>query len=115
MAGRVDGLDVASGGELALVLEAGGAADRISFAGPGKTERELEAALVAGVTVNLESDGEFSSLLALGERPGRRPRVAVRVNPDFELKPPGLKMGGGANTFGVEEIGRARGWERGVQ
>src|SRR3546814_15654135 len=124
MAGRVEGLDVASGGELALVLEAGGAGDRISFAGPGKTERELEAALTAGVTVNLESDGEFSRLLALGERAGRRPRVAVRVNPDFELKASGMKMGGGAKPFGVDvplvpallkrigEIGRASCRER---
>src|SRR3546814_18693113 len=77
--GLVEG---ATGGERAVVLEAGGAGDRISCAGPGKTERELEAALTAGVTVNLESDGEFSRLLALGERAGRRPRVAVRVNPD---------------------------------
>src|SRR3546814_1643169 len=102
MAGRVEGLDVASGGELALVLFRSGAGDRISFAGPGKTERELEAALTAGVTVNLESDGEFSRLLALGERAGRRPRVAVRVNPDFELKASGMKMGGGAKPFGVD-------------
>src|SRR3546814_10451903 len=54
------------------------------------------------VTVNLESDGEFSRLLALGERTGRRPRVAVRVNPDFELKASGMKMGGGAKPFGVD-------------
>src|SRR3546814_17867899 len=113
MAGRVDGLDVASGGELALVLEAGGAADRISFAGPGKTERELEAALVAGVTVNLESDGEFSRLLDLGERTGRRPRVAVRVDPDFELKASGMRMGGDAKAFGVAGFGRAGCRDRG--
>src|SRR3546814_13475638 len=72
MAGRVEGLDVASGGELALVLEAGGAGDRISFAGPGKTERELEAALPAGVPVQLESDGEIppNGRAAGGERGG---------------------------------------------
>src|SRR3546814_1013888 len=81
MAGRVEGLDVASGGELALVLEAGGAGDRISFAGPGKTERELEAALTAGVTVNLESDGEFSRLLALGERAGDRKSTRLNYSP----------------------------------
>src|SRR3546814_12784620 len=54
------------------------------------------------VTVNLESDGEFSRLLALGERAGRRPRVAIRVNPDFELKASGMRMGGGAKPFGVD-------------
>lgn len=102
MAGRVDGLDIASGGELGMVLDAGGAADRISFAGPGKRDDELEAALVAGVTVNLESDGEFSRLLTIAGRLGQTPRVAVRVNPDFELKASGMRMGGGAKPFGVD-------------
>src|SRR3546814_17435254 len=51
MAGQVDGLEVASGGEVRLALDAGAAADHISFAGPGKRDGELEAALAARVKI----------------------------------------------------------------
>jgi diaminopimelate decarboxylase len=102
MATLVDGFDIASSGELALALEAGMGGDRVSFAGPGKTDRELEAALHAGITLNLESEGETGRVLAIAERKGIRPRLAVRVNPDFELKGSGMRMGGGAKPFGVD-------------
>ena len=98
----VDGLDVASSGELRQALEAGVTPDRISFAGPGKRDAELATALDHGVTVHLESEGEARRLLALAERHGRTPRVAVRVNPDFDLKGSGMRMGGGARPFGVD-------------
>jgi diaminopimelate decarboxylase len=100
--GLVDGLDVASAGELEVALAAGARADAISFAGPGKTDRELERALAAGVIVNLESAGEMRRLAALAAGAGRRGRVAVRVNPDFELKTSGMKMSGGPKQFGVD-------------
>lgn len=102
MAGLVDGFDVASGGELAMALASGMAAAHISFAGPGKRDRELEAAIVAGATLNLESAGEADRALAIGARLGVTPRLAVRVNPDFDLKGSGMKMGGGAKPFGVD-------------
>ena len=102
MAGLVDGFDVASGGELAAALASGMAAGHISFAGPGKRDRELEAAIAVGATLNLESAGEAERALAIGERLGRTPRLAVRVNPDFDLKGSGMKMGGGAKPFGVD-------------
>ncbi|MFN7030756.1 MAG: pyridoxal-dependent decarboxylase, exosortase A system-associated, partial [Sphingopyxis sp.] len=102
MATIVDGFDVASGGELALALASGKAAEHISFAGPGKRDRELEAAIVAGATLNLESAGEGARALAIADRIGTRPRLAVRVNPDFDLKGSGMKMGGGAKPFGVD-------------
>ncbi|MFT3966875.1 MAG: pyridoxal-dependent decarboxylase, exosortase A system-associated [Sphingobium sp.] len=102
MGGIVDGFDIASSGELAMALAAGVAAGRISFAGPGKKDAELAAALDEGVTVHLESEGEAERLLALAERHGRRPRFAVRVNPDFDLKGSGMRMGGGAKPFGVD-------------
>lgn len=98
----VDGLDIASAGELALALGAGVPGGRISFAGPGKTDRELAEAIVAGVTLNLESEGEGERALAIAARLGARPRLAVRVNPDFELKGSGMRMGGGARPFGVD-------------
>jgi diaminopimelate decarboxylase len=98
----VDGLDVASAGEMAMALEAGTASDDVSFAGPGKRDRELEAAIGAGVTLNCESEGEAERALAIGERLGATPRIAVRVNPDFEIKGSGMRMGGGAKPFGVD-------------
>ncbi len=102
MATIVDGFDVASGGELALALASGMAAEHISFAGPGKRDRELEAAIAAGATLNLESAGEGARALAIADRIGTRPQLAVRVNPDFDLKGSGMKMGGGAKPFGVD-------------
>ena len=97
----VDGLDVASGGELALALARRRGAD-ISFAGPGKRDDELAAAIAAGATINLESAGEATRALAIGERTGVTPRLAVRVNPDFELRGSGMRMGGRATPFGVD-------------
>ena len=102
LAALVDGLDVASAGELRVALEAGARPDTISFAGPGKTDAELAAALDAGIVVNLESEGETERLAALARRRGTRARVNVRVNPDFELKSSGMKMGGGPKPFGVD-------------
>src|SRR5690606_3857068 len=56
--GLVDGLDVASAGELEIALERGGDPATISFAGPGKRDEELERAAAAGVVINLESFNE---------------------------------------------------------
>lgn len=102
MAGLVDGCDVASAGELEKALAAGFQPATISFAGPGKRNAELEAALRADITVNVESGGELGRLARLGEQLGIRPRVALRINPDFELKGSGMRMGGGAKPFGID-------------
>ena len=102
IAGLVEGLDVASIGELERALAAGGAARSISFAGPGKRDRELGAAIAAGVTINCESEGEAARAIAAGEGLGIRPRLAVRVNPDFEIRGSAMRMGGGARPFGVD-------------
>lgn len=102
VAALVDGIDVASAGEAQLALDAGAPAWRISFAGPGKRDRELAMAIEAGITINLESEGEAMRALAIGRGIGRTPRLAVRVNPDFELKGSGMKMGGGAKPFGID-------------
>ena len=97
----VDGLDIASAGELRLVNAA--APDTpVSFAGPGKRDDELTAAIRAGVTINLESEGETRRALAIGERTGVAPKLAVRVNPAFELRGSGMRMGGRASPFGVD-------------
>ncbi|MBB6189994.1 diaminopimelate decarboxylase [Sphingobium wenxiniae] len=102
MAGLVDGFDVASGGELALALEAGMDPAHISFAGPGKRDDELTATIHAGATLNLESEGEARRALVIGRRLGIAPKLAIRVNPDFDLKGSGMRMGGGAKPFGVD-------------
>lgn len=116
MAKRVDGIDVASAGELKVALDAGADPREISFAGPGKSRRELQQAVAAGILINIESFREVAELVAIGDATGLGARVAVRVNPDFELKSSGMKMGGGAKQFGVDaervpelltEIGRA--------
>ena len=102
MTDMVDGFDIASGGELEIVRGADVPLDRVSFAGPGKRDRELEAAIRAGITLNLESEGEAARALDIAERVGVTPRLAIRVNPDFDLKGSGMKMGGGAKPFGVD-------------
>jgi len=101
-AGLVDGFDIASGGELAMVRAAGVAPARVSFAGPGKRDAELDAAIAAGVTLNCESEAEVRRALVSGERVGARPRLAIRVNPDFDIRGSGMKMGGGAKPFGLD-------------
>lgn len=102
MAGLVDGIDVASAGELKVALDAGADAAEISFAGPGKRDAELWQAVAAGVLVNVESMRELPLLAAAQQALGLPARVAVRVNPDFELKGSGMKMGGGPKQFGLD-------------
>ena len=116
LTGQVDGLDVASAGELQIALDAGADPREISFAGPGKTAAELRQAVAAGILINIESFREVGILAAASAELGLPARVAVRVNPDFELKSSGMKMSGGPKPFGVDaevvpellaEIGRA--------
>jgi diaminopimelate decarboxylase len=102
MATLVDGIDVASAGELQVALDAGAPPAEISFAGPGKTATELRQAVAAGVLVNVESMREVALLADSAMALGLPGRVAVRVNPDFELKGSGMKMGGGPKQFGID-------------
>ena len=102
MAGLVDGIDVASGGELKVALDAGTSPHEISFAGPGKREGELRQAVAAGILINIESFREVELLTRISLELALPARVAVRVNPDFELKGSGMKMGGGPKQFGVD-------------
>ncbi|WP_444718965.1 pyridoxal-dependent decarboxylase, exosortase A system-associated [Paucibacter soli] len=102
MARLVDGIDVASAGELKVALDAGAKVGEVSFAGPGKRESELRQATAAGVLINVESFRELEILARVSQELGVAARVAVRVNPDFELKGSGMKMGGGPKQFGVD-------------
>ncbi|HET9355091.1 MAG TPA: pyridoxal-dependent decarboxylase, exosortase A system-associated [Sphingomicrobium sp.] len=99
---QIDGFDLASGGELLSLEQAGGLARPVSFAGPGKSDWELELAIARKVTINLESEHEAERALAAAERLGAAPRLAIRVNPPFALKGAGMKMGGLASPFGLD-------------
>ena len=100
--GLVDSFDVASADEMRVALDTTMPADHISFAGPGKTPAELTQAIAAGVTIEMESETEAERIVMIGERLGIRPRVAVRVNPDFQVKGSGMRLGGGPQQFGVD-------------
>ena len=102
LAGLVDGLDVASAGEMNVALDTGTTPREISFAGPGKSDAELAQAVAAGILINIESPREIALLGRLSRDMNLPARVAVRVNPDFELKSSGMKMGGGPKQFGID-------------
>ncbi|HRO80623.1 MAG TPA: pyridoxal-dependent decarboxylase, exosortase A system-associated [Alicycliphilus denitrificans] len=98
----VDGMDVASAGELKLALDAGADPRTIGFAGPGKRDAELRQAVAAGVLLHAESARELEVLAASAQALGRPARVALRINPDFELRGAGMHMGGGPKPFGID-------------
>jgi diaminopimelate decarboxylase len=102
MAGLVDGFDVASASEMRVALDTPMAAGSVSFAGPGKTDAELGQAIAAGVVLSLESPTEAVRTARIGDALGLTPQVLLRINPDFEMKSSGMKMGGGARQFGVD-------------
>ncbi len=93
---------MASIGEMKVALDAGMTPENISFAGPGKGRQELICAIAAGIVINVESEYELETIAQLAEETGFQPKVAVRVNPDFELKSSGMKMGGGSKQFGID-------------
>lgn len=100
--GLTDGLDVASAGELRVALSTGINPRLISFAGPGKSDDDLTTAVESGVIINMESEREMARIAEIAHAKGLRPPVAIRVNPDFELKSSGMKMSGGPKPFGVD-------------
>ncbi|MBK1694118.1 pyridoxal-dependent decarboxylase, exosortase A system-associated [Chromatium weissei] len=102
LAQLIDGFDVASGGELKTVLDTPMSPLNISFAGPAKNKTELTQAIAAGIVINLESERELRIVTEIGAALCIQPRVAVRVNPNFELKSSGMKMSGGAKQFGID-------------
>jgi diaminopimelate decarboxylase len=98
------GLEVASAGEFSLALEAGCPTKKILFAGPGKTERELEFALHRDIgELHVESLLEADRISSICQRLGTRARVALRVNPSAEAQGGAMRMGGKATPFGIDE------------
>ncbi len=102
LAGLVDKIDVASVGEMGVALDTVIAPQSVSFAGPGKTPDEVRRAVAAGIQIELESETEAERVASAGEELGVRPRVAIRVNPDFAVKGSGMRMGGGPQQFGID-------------
>jgi len=102
LARRLDRIDIASGLELQTALDTTIPADKVSFAGPGKTPAEIRQAVAAGILIEVESSTEFRRVIAAGDELGLVPNVAVRVNPDFAVKGSGMRMGGGPQQFGID-------------
>jgi diaminopimelate decarboxylase len=102
LAALVDSFDVASASEMRTALDTPMPAAHVSFAGPGKTEKDIAQAVASGITLEIESATEATRIVRAGDRLGLRPRVAIRVNPDFEIKGSGMRMGGGPQQFGVD-------------
>lgn len=98
----VDSIDVASALEMRAALDTTMPPDRISFAGPGKTEAEIRQGVAAGIIIEVESPTEARRVVTAGDHLGIQPRVAIRVNPDFAVKGSGMRMGGGPQQFGID-------------
>jgi diaminopimelate decarboxylase len=102
--GRGCGLEIASAGEFQRALDAGCAPDRILFAGPGKSESELELVLSRGIgEIHMESLTEAKRIALICRRLGRRARVALRINPAGEAEGGAMRMGGRPAPFGMDE------------
>ena len=97
------GFDIVSGGELARVLTAGGAASKTVFSGVGKSEAEMRAALKAGIfCFNVESEGELERLSRVASEAGGKAPVSLRVNPDVDPGThPYISTGLRENKFGI--------------
>jgi diaminopimelate decarboxylase len=103
MTTQVSGFDVASKKEMLLAMQTGMPAEKISFAGPGKTTEDIEAAIIAGVTLHVESAGEIARVELAANQLSLKANIALRINPKFELKSSGMKMSGGSKPFGIDE------------
>lgn len=103
MSSLVNGFDVASKNEMLLAIQSGMHANNISFAGPGKTISDITAAIIAGVTLHVESVNELNLVQQTAKQLGLIADIAFRINPEFELKSSGMKMSGGSKPFGIDE------------
>lgn len=97
------GFDIVSVGELRRVLAAGGKADKIVFSGVGKSHREMQAGLDAGIRCfNVESISELNRLAEVAEAHGAVAPVSLRINPDVDAQThPYISTGMKENKFGI--------------
>lgn len=103
------GMDVVSEGELRRARAAGVPANKITFSGVGKTEREMAYALDEGILCfNVESEPELAQLSRVATAMGKSAHVALRVNPDIDAKTHHkISTGKSGDKFGIP-ISRAR-------
>jgi diaminopimelate decarboxylase len=99
----VDGADVASLKEQLIALNAGFKANTISIAGPGKSVSEIDSAISGGITLHIESEFELNKVISRSNQLSIPAKIALRVNPDYQLKSAGVLMGGGSKPFGIDE------------
>jgi len=97
------GFDIVSGGELARVLAAGGDAAKTLFSGVGKSEAEIELAIMRSIgCINVESEAELERVARIAGQLGRRAPIALRVNPDIDARThPYISTGLRETKFGV--------------
>ncbi|GBR76459.1 pyridoxal-dependent decarboxylase [Candidatus Termititenax persephonae] len=101
---KVDGLDISSGGELEQASLAGYAPQTFSFAGPGKTDAEIELAVKSGCgSLSAESLDDLQRIERTAQKLGRTAYVSLRVNPATPVEKFALKMGGKPTQFGIDE------------
>ena len=98
----VDGFRIVSGGELKLLQAAGLAGIPIDFAGPGKRDSELEAAIRADAVISVESESEAARAIRAAEKVGIRPKISVRVTPPFTIEEGKVSIGSRPSPFGVD-------------
>ena len=98
------GFDIVSGGELFRALKAGAEAKKIVFSGVGKSRREMEEALTAGILMfNVESEPELAVLNEVAGKMGKKAPIALRVNPDVDPQThPYISTGMKKSKFGIE-------------
>lgn len=100
---KVDGFDIASIGEMDRLVKAGYLKKSISFAGPGKNSCELSRAVKDKIDViSVESESELIKIDKIARNENIRPGISLRINPDFDFKGSGMKMGGGSKQFGID-------------
>jgi diaminopimelate decarboxylase len=98
------GLEIASAGEYYQAVSAGCPPKKILFAGPGKTEAELELAVSQGIgEIHAESELEIERISAISKKLGVRTALAIRVNPNEEGQGGAMRMGGKSAPFGIDE------------
>ena len=97
------GADVVSEGELRRALAAGVPPEKILFSGVGKTAREMDFALAAGILCfNVESEPELELLSARAVAAGKIAPVSLRINPDVDAKThKKISTGKAENKFGI--------------
>jgi diaminopimelate decarboxylase len=104
LAGWADGADVSSARELELSLESGFDPASISFAGPGKTDGELHAAVRQGIgSISIESLNELHRVERVAVELNAQANVSLRVNPVRVVREFAIKMGGKSSQFGIDE------------